>query len=49
MNGLLMHTAGSGVVTKDTAFTVPVPEATRTYTPVSNKALWELLQETADD
>ena len=47
MNGLLLDTKGSGVVTMEEAFSIPVPEATKTYTPVSNEDLWKFLHQTA--
>jgi len=48
MNGLMLDTVGSGIVTMEQAFEVPIPEATNTYTPVPNKELWEMLVDIAD-
>jgi len=44
---LVLDTVGSGVVTMKEAFSIPVPEATKTYTPVPNEDLWKLLKQTA--
>jgi len=44
---LMIDTPNSGIVTLDEAFAVPVPEQTRTYVPVSNKDLLEMLQRVA--
>jgi len=48
MNGLMIHTKGSGKISKEDAFAIPVPEQTNTYTPVPNEALWDMLQKTAE-
>jgi hypothetical protein len=48
MNGLMVHSPDSGMVTKEQAFAIPVPEQTRTYTPISNESLWDMLQKTAE-
>ena len=48
MDGLMIHTPNSGRVTKEEAFAIPVPEQTRTYTPVPNEELWKMLQRTAE-
>lgn len=47
MNGLMIDTPNSGIVTMKQAFEIPVPEETRTYSPVSNEDLWKMLQRTA--
>jgi hypothetical protein len=39
----MIDTKDSGVVTMEQAFAIPVPEKTRTYAPVGNKALWNML------
>ena len=44
---LVLDTKGSGIVTMEEAFSIPVPEETKTYTPVSNEALWRMLEQTA--
>ena len=38
----------NGPATLEEAYAVPVPEQTRTYVPVSNQALLEMLQKTAN-
>jgi len=48
MDGLMIHTPDSGMVTKEQAFAIKVPEQTRTYTPVPNAELWDMLQKTAE-
>lgn len=48
MDGLMVRTKGSGQVTMEEAFAIKVPEQTRTYTPVPNQELWEMLQRTAE-
>jgi len=48
MSGLMVHMEGSGRVTMEEAFAIPVPEKTDTYQPVPNKELWEMLQQTAE-
>ena len=47
MNGLMIDTPNSGIVTMEQAFNIPQPEETKTYKPVSNEALWNVLQKTA--
>ncbi len=47
MDGLMVHTKGSGRVTMEEAFAIPVPEKTKTYQPVSNEELWKMLERTA--
>ena len=46
-NGLMVHTEGSGIVSMEQAFAITVPKETKTYVPVPNKALWEMLEKTA--
>lgn len=48
MDGLMVHSKNSGIVTMEQAFAIPVPEATRTYTPVPNEELWNMLSRTAE-
>lgn len=47
MDGLMLDTKGSGVVTMKEAFGIKIPKETKTYTPVSNEELWKMLQQTA--
>ena len=47
MSGLMIDTPNSGIVSMEKAFAIEVPEETRTYVPVPNKALWEMLQRIA--
>jgi hypothetical protein len=49
MEGLLLDTPGSGVVTPEQAWSIPTPEATNTYSPVGNKELWDVLSRIADE
>jgi hypothetical protein len=48
MDGLMIDTKDSGIVTIERAFSIPVPEETKTYKPVGNEALWKMLQRTAN-
>jgi hypothetical protein len=48
MTGLMVHTKGSGRVTMEQAFAIPVPEKTKTYQPVPNEDLWNMLKNTAE-
>jgi hypothetical protein len=47
MEGLLLDTPGSGIVTMEQAFNIPTPEATNTYSPVGNEDLWNMLSRIA--
>ena len=47
MNGLMLDTPSSGIVTPEQAFSVALPGETRTYKPVPNEELWNMLNETA--
>jgi len=47
MEGLMIDPKHSGIVSMKEAFAIPVPEETRTYSPVSNEELWKMLQRTA--
>lgn len=49
MNGLLIDTPDSGRVTKEQAFAIALPEKTRTYQPVSNEALMDMLGNVANE
>ena len=49
MNGLVLDTPKSGIVTMEQAFSIGLPEETKTYIPVSNEDLWKLLQQKAFD
>lgn len=44
---LCVHTKGSGRVTMEEAFAIPLPEKTKTYQPVANEELWNMLKRTA--
>ncbi len=48
MEGLMVHTQGSGKVTMEQAFAIPLPEQTETYQPVPNEELWNMLEKTAE-
>ena len=48
MNGLMVHTEGSGLVSMEQAFAQqPSAAASQTYHPVPNKELWKMLSGTA--
>lgn len=47
LDGLVLDTPKSGIVTMEQAFAIPLPEETKTYTPVSNEDLWKLMQQKA--
>jgi hypothetical protein len=47
MEGLILDTPKSGVITMKQAFAIPLPEETKTYIPVSNEDLWKLMQQKA--
>lgn len=49
MEGLMIDTPNSGIVTMEQAFAIKVPEKTRTYSPVGNEDLWKMLQQTAQE
>ena len=47
LEGLMLDTPKSGVISMEQSFAIEVPKETKTYTPVSNEDLWKLMQQKA--